>query len=61
MKLTQENAKEHTVLDIAMMWSDPRVAHIMMDKFEKMGFLGMDDKKKGKGDKKKGKKGGKKG
>ena len=62
MKLTIENAKEHTALDVAMLWADPRVAHLMMDKFDKMGFLGMSDDKKGKGKKGgKDKKGGKKG
>ena len=59
MKLSLENAKEHTALDVAMLWGDPRVANLLMDKFEKMGLLGDKDDKKGKG--KKDKKGAKKG
>ena len=56
VKIGIENAKEHTALDVAMLWADPRVANLIMDKFEKMGLLGKDDDKKGG----KGKKGGKK-
>ena len=56
VKMGIENAKEHTVLDVAMLWADPRVANLIMDKFQKMGLLGKDDDKKGG----KGKKGGKK-
>ena len=57
--MSLENAKEHTALDVAMLWGDPRVANLLMDKFEKMGLLGDKDDKKGKG--KKDKKGAKKG
>jgi len=48
--------KEHTALDCAMLWADPRVAHVMIDKYEKQGLLGANDDKKGGGKGKKDKK-----